>query len=215
MTTDYDFWLFDLDGTLVDIEPAYPRKVMGSVGDRLGVEFTDRERDALWYGFGGTRSQTLAERDVDQQEFWRLFHEEEDPVARAEATYLYDDAEAFLATLDTPVGLVTHCQQYLTEPVLAHLDIADWFETVVCCDDDIGWKPDPKPVELAMREMDVWYNGHSGVLAGDNPSDIGAAWNAGLDGVHVGRRSPAEMGRCVRGDRRVASLLDLASSQGR
>jgi len=23
---DYDFWVFDLDGTLVDIEPSYPAK---------------------------------------------------------------------------------------------------------------------------------------------------------------------------------------------
>ncbi|WP_423999617.1 HAD family hydrolase [Haloarcula salina] len=210
MTTEYDFWLFDLDGTLVDIEPEYPRKVMGAVGDRLGVEFTDRESDALWYGFGGTRSEYLKERDIEQAEFWRLFHEEEDPVARAEATYLYDDAERFFAELDAPAGLVTHCQQYLTEPVLDHLDIADWFETVICCDDDIGWKPDPRPVQTAMRDMNVAHNGHSGVLAGDNPSDIGAAWNAGLDGVHVSRRPASETGRCVRGDRRVSSLLDLS-----
>ncbi|MFC6864821.1 HAD family hydrolase [Halomicroarcula sp. GCM10025817] len=209
MTGPYDFWLFDLDGTLVDIEPWYPRHVMDRVGDRLGVGFTDQEVQTLWYGFGGARDRFLADEGIDPERFWAVFHEEEDPRKRAEATYLYDDAERFLAEQPEPVGLVTHCQEYLTDPVLEHLDIGDWFETVVCCDEDIGWKPDPTPVQLAMRDMGVAHNGHVGVLAGDNPADIGAAWNAGLDGVHVQRRSHEADGYCVMGDHRVESLLDL------
>jgi len=209
MTADYDFWLFDLDGTLVDIEPSYPHQVMERVGDRLGVSFTEREADVLWYGLGSTRNDFLDERGIESETFWSVFHEEEDPIARAEATYLYDDAEQFLDRREEPIGLVTHCQEYLTEPVLAHLDIGDWFDTVVCCDDDIGWKPDPRPVQRAMRDLDVGHDGHRGVLVGDNPQDVGAAWNAGLDGVHVRRQSYEELGRCVLGDHRVESLLDL------
>ena len=32
--TAYDFWLFDLDGTLVDAEWSYTREVFDRVGDR-------------------------------------------------------------------------------------------------------------------------------------------------------------------------------------
>ena len=209
MTDQYDFWLFDLDGTLVDIEPSYPRKVMTAVGDRLGVGFSDQEALMLWYGLGGARDRFLADSEIDPQRFWDVFHEEENPAARARATYLYDDAERFLASRSEPMGLVTHCQEYLTDPVLDRLNIRDWFDTVVCCDDDIGWKPDPRPVQMAMRDLNVAQNGHVGVLAGDNPADIGAAWNAGLDGVHVNRRSHEQDGYCVMGDHRVESLLDL------
>jgi phosphoglycolate phosphatase len=206
MTRSYDFWLFDLDGTLVDVEQSYPAAVMERVGDRLGEGFTDQEAAMLWYGQGETRRGLLAEREVDPERFWQVFHEEEDPYARAEATYLYDDVEAFLAERTEPVGLVTHCQEYLTGPILDGLDIGDWFDTVVCCDDDIGWKPDPKPVNRAMAEMGV---SGDGVLAGDNPGDIGAAWNAGLDGIHVERESPISADRCVRGDHRISSLREL------
>ncbi|MDS0283587.1 HAD family hydrolase [Haloarcula onubensis] len=205
---DYDFWLFDLDGTLVDVEPAYPVEVMERVGDRLGQGFSEREAALLWYGQGDARRGLLAEREVDPSLFWDVFHEEEDPLERAEATYLYDDVEGFLADRTDPVGLVTHCQAYLTEPILDGLDISDWFDTVVCCDDDIGWKPDPEPVHRAMSDMGA-HTGHAGVLAGDNPGDIGAAWNAGLDGIHVARDSPISDDRCVRGDHRVTSLLEL------
>ena len=209
MARDYDFWLFDLDGTLVDVDPAYPVEVMDRVGDRLGQGFSEREAALLWYGQGDARQDFLAERDVDPTRFWDVFHEEEDPLARADATYLYDDVETFLSERPEPVGLVTHCQEYLTEPILDGLDIGDWFDTVVCCDDDIGWKPDPTPVNRAMADLGVDHNGHSGALAGDNPGDIGAAWNAGLDGIHVQRESQFTADRCVRGDHRITSLRDL------
>ena len=209
MARDYDFWLFDLDGTLVDVDPAYPVTVMERVGDRLGRGFSEREAALLWYGQGEARRELLADRAVDPDRFWDVFHEEEDPLARAEATFLYDDVETFLGERTEPVGLVTHCQEHLTEPILDRLDIGDWFDTVVCCDDDIGWKPDPQPVHRAMADLGVGYNGHAGALAGDNPGDIGAARNAGLDGIHVQRGSPIAKDRCVWGDHRVTSLRDL------
>ena len=207
----YDFWLFDLDGTLIDVEWAYTRDVFDRVGDRLGRRFTDREAEILWHGVGGARDPQLRAWGIDPVEFWAVFHDEEQPQLRAESTYLHDDAADFMSELDAPMGVVTHCQSFLTEPVLEHLDIGDYFETVVCCDDQLGWKPDPAPIEYAMAEMSI-NNGQRGVLAGDGESDIGAAWNAGLDGVHIERHDPARRGRCVLGDYRVDSFERLLTS---
>lgn len=226
---EYDFWLLDLDGTLVDIQPSYVHGVFDEVGDRLGREFTDREAEIIWHGLGGSRNEQLAEWDVDVDRFWEVFHDVEDADSRAQHTFLYDDAD-FVADLDVPVGLVTHCQEYLTGPVLDRLDIRDWFDTVVCCTEDTGWKPDPTPVELAMQDLGVGPGGHdsapasradggsdvlqsSGVLAGDGPHDIGAAWNAGLDGIHVERHDPHRRGQCVLGDYRVETFTDLHEVQ--
>jgi phosphoglycolate phosphatase len=213
VSDEYDFWLLDLDGTLVDIEPAYVHQVFEDVGDRLGRSFTDREAEIIWHGLGGSRNQQLRDWDVDVETFWEVFHDVEDAQARAVHTYLYDDAD-FVADIDEPVGLVTHCQQYLTDPVLDRLDIRDWFETIVCCTEETGWKPDPGPVELAMGDLGVAHNGHEGVLAGDGPHDIGAAWNAGLDGIHVERHDPDRRGQCVLGDYRVRTFTELAERQG-
>jgi phosphoglycolate phosphatase len=219
---EYDFWLFDLDGTLVDVDPAYARSVFDRVGDRLGASFTDEEVTILWHGLHGSRDRTLRRKGIDPGAFWEAFHSVEDPQARAEATYLYDDA-AFVGDLDVPVGVVTHCQRYLAEPVVERLDVRDWFDALVCCTDDLGWKPDPAPVHRAMREMGVagprgeavatdggvGAGAGAGVLAGDGPSDIGAAWNAGLDGIHVERHGHELRRGCVRGDLRVRSFDDL------
>ena len=99
----YDRWVFDLDGTLVDVEPAYVRETFDRVGDRLGYEFTDSEAEAIWHGLGGFRNDLLGARGVDVDAFWEIFHDEENPQARAEATYLYDDA-AVVGELEAPTG---------------------------------------------------------------------------------------------------------------
>lgn len=205
---DYDYWLFDLDGTLVDAEWSYTRGVFDEVGDRLGRGFSDREAELLWHGLHGSRDALLAEWGIDRDRFWAEFHDVEDGQVRAEHTFLHDDA-AFVGDLDVPVGLVTHCQRFLTGPVLEHLDVADWFDSVLCCTDEIGWKPDPAPVESVRRDLGVAHDGHAGVLAGDAPSDVGAAWNAGLDAIHVERHDPETRGHCVRADHRVEGFDEL------
>ncbi|MDZ7731202.1 MAG: HAD family hydrolase [Natrialbaceae archaeon] len=204
--SEYDFWLLDLDGTLVDVEFAYSRSVFDRVGERLDYRFTDTEIDILWNGLSGQRNAQLMEWGIDPERFWQIFHEEEDPRARAEATYLHDDAEA-VADLEGPMGLVTHCQAHLTDPVLDHVGIRDWFDSILCCTPEIGWKPDPAPVEHVVAELGV--EGQQGLLVGDGPSDVGAAWNAGLDAAHIERFGPEHRGQCVLGDYRVTGFDEL------
>ena len=212
----YDFWLFDLDGTLVDAEWSYTRNVFDRVGDRIGRTFTDREAEVIWHGLGGSRDATLRAWGIDPDPFWTAFHDVEDPTARAEATYLHDDAADLVSALaaEVPVGVVTHCQSFLADPVVGHLDIGDWFDAFVSCTPELGWKPDPRPVYHAIERLglDPAEPGR-GVLAGDGASDVGAAWNAGLDGIHVERHSPSRRGRCVLADRRVSSFAELPTGR--
>ena len=205
----FDFWVLDLDGTLVDVETGYVRRVMKRVGDRLGHAVTDLEAEMLWYGFGGARDAVLERYGIDPGRFWRVFHEVEDPIQRTAATYLYDDARV-VGELAAPVALVTHCREYLARPVLDRHGIDDWFDAVVCCTDETGWKPSPDPVERAVAGLGV-RGDREGALVGDNPEDVGAARNAGLAGIHVARHDPTRSGRCVLGDHRIGSLAALRS----
>jgi phosphoglycolate phosphatase len=83
---------------------------------------------------------------------------------------------------------------------------------VVCCTSELGWKPDPAPVRLAMRRLGV---DGEGVLIGDGPQDVGAAWNAGLEGIHVERHGHERRGLCVLGDRRIGRLDELLEGENR
>ncbi len=207
--TAYDFWLLDLDGTIVDVEPRYRQETFEAVGDRLGHDFSDEEVERLWHGLCGPRSDELQAMGIDPGRFWPALHEVEDPQARAEATFVHDDAAQLLDTLDgeVPVGVVTHCAPFLAETVVDHLDLRSRFDAFVCCSDDLGWKPDPEPVHYTMDELGV--DSKNGVLAGDGSSDVGAAWNAGLDAVHVERHGPDRRGQCVLADHRVERFDEL------
>ena len=210
VATDYDFWLFDFDGTIVDVEWEYTRSVFDRVGNQLGVSFSDTDAAQLWHGLGDPRNAQIQALGIDPDTFWPALHEVEDPIARAEATYLHEDAAVLLNELhaaNVPVGVVTHCQSFLAQPVVDYLDIEDWFDSFVTCTSELGWKPDPGPVYHAIESLGQDPSTPTtGVLAGDAPSDVGAAWNAGLAGLHVERHSPEQRGRCVLGDYRVASL---------
>jgi len=205
----YDFWLLDLDGTLVDVDPGYKRELLTEVGDRLGVSFADPEVSRVWHGSTASRRGVLASKGLSERGFWTVFDEVDDAEERVEATFLYEDATV-VRSLDAPTGIVTHCPAPITTQVLSHLDICDWFDTVVCCDESVGWKPDPEPIHRAMNGLSV-NGGSSGVLAGDGPHDIGAAWNAGLEGIHVDRHDAALRGEYVLADRSVRAFTDLLS----
>lgn len=202
----YDFWLFDLDGTLVDVEWNYIRAVFDRLERHVDYQFGNREARVLWHGLTGSRNQFLRERNIDIDAFWTAFNDAEQPQQRADASYLHPDAH-WISDLDQPVGIVTHCQPFLAEPVLDRLDIADWFDVVISCSDELGWKPDPTPVELAISQLGV--SDQEGIMIGDSPGDIGAAWNAGLDAVHIERHSPDFRGSRVVADDQVRQLGKL------
>ena len=207
---EYDVHLFDLDGTLVDVRGDYKHTLLSAVADELGCAIPSSEVHSVWHGLGDVRGDFFDRLGVTETEFWEAFDRVDEPAARAEQTFLYDDA-AFVGDIDGPVGLVTHCPADKTARVLDHLDVRDWFDVVVCCDEEVGWKPDPTPVERALSALSVdAADSPAGVLAGDSECDVGAAWNAGLDAVHVERHSPDRRGHCVLGDVRISSFDELA-----
>jgi len=248
----YDAILFDLDGTLVAPRFEHVRRVFDDVGDRVGYAFTDEEARRLWHGLGAPRNEQLRELGLDVAEFWRVFDATENPQERAAAMEVHEDA-AIAAELDAPTALVTHCPPEPTAAVLDHHDLDAWFDAVVCCSDELGWKPDPSPLVHALSELGMDHladvadgqvaadGGQEATTApgaradddrpqdampgapaeqpagalyvGDTEGDVGAAWNAGLDAVHVERFDHDRRQRCVLADYRVSTLADCEPLQ--
>lgn len=219
---EYEVWLFDLDGTLVDAEWTYVREVFDRVGDRLGRRFTDHQAEVLWHGLEGRRDGKLREWGMDPEAFWPAFHGVEDPASRAAASYLHKDAERLVRQINAqgrPTGIVTHCASFLAWPVVSNLGIEDWFDVILPCSNETGWKPDPAPIYQALGEIETVTGtpsdstaGLDGVFVGDGSNDVGAAWNAGLDAIHIERHGHERRRRCVLADHRVTSFDELPRS---
>ena len=91
--SDYDYWLLDLDGTVVDIESGYIYDVFEEVGEHIGYGFSQEQAEILWHGLGGFRNSQLERWNVDPAAFWAAFHEVEDGETRADHAFVYPDAK--------------------------------------------------------------------------------------------------------------------------
>ena len=81
------------------------------------------------------------------------------------------------------MGLVTSNSRRGTDLTLEHLRLRGFFESVVTRDDCPEMKPDPTPLSMAVKELDV--RADETIFVGDSIMDILAASNAGVRSVAV------------------------------
>jgi phosphoglycolate phosphatase len=196
----FEYYVFDLDGVLVDVRDSYKREIFEEVGDELGRGFSEEEIDRLWYGVGGGRKEILRDWGYDPREFWEVFDAIDTPERRVEHTYAYDDTTV-LDEIEAPMGVVTHSPPALADRALEKTGLAGRFDSVVCCSYDIGYKPEPAPIRACLDEMSASSSPDDSVMIGDSVSDVRGAWNAGLTAGHIDR-----VGHRVDADINIESL---------
>lgn len=82
------------------------------------------------------------------------------------------------------VGLVTSRLWNTTAMGLEKYDMKKYFDTFVTHDDTDKHKPDPEPVNIALRRLDS--QNHETIMVGDSMFDILCAKNAGVKAALVG-----------------------------
>lgn len=197
----FDYYVFDLDGVLVDVRDSYRREIFEEVGDELGRGFTDEEIDRLWYGVGGDRKEILRDWGYDPREFWEVFDAIDTPERRVEHTYAYDDTTV-LDEIEVPMGVVTHSPPALADRALEKTGLEGKFDSVICCSYELGYKPEPEPIRVCLDEIGA--SPDDSVMIGDSVSDVKGAWNAGLTAGHIDR-----VGHRVDADINIESLHDV------
>ncbi|MFB6283683.1 MAG: HAD family hydrolase [Halobacteria archaeon] len=200
----YDYLVFDLDGVLVDVTEGYRNWIFDEIGDELDYSFSDRQKEMLWHGVGeGSREEMLRSWGFDDtRTFWDVYDEVECFEKRLEHTYAYEDCSV-LESLDQPMGIVTHSPGELAERALEEAELREHFDSIVSCSYDLGYKPDPSPIDKCLDDMAC--NGGDALMVGDSVSDVRGAWNAGLSAGHLDR-----MGHCIEADYRFESLVEVA-----
>jgi HAD superfamily hydrolase (TIGR01509 family) len=185
LTQTYDALLFDCDGTLADTMPAHYRAWLVAT-EAHGLDF-DEDR---FYAFAGRPSRNIiaslaAEAGIEI---------DIDHAARAkEASFL--DQLAHVLPIDPvvevvlrsrgriPMAVVTGGYRDICMKILAHIGVANAFETIVASEDTELHKPEPEPFLEAARRLGA--RPERCVVWEDSDLGLEAARQAGMHWIDV------------------------------
>jgi len=172
--------LFDLDGTLIESAPDIHAAVNEvAMADGLSPFTLADVRSYVGIGIATTTRRAYAARNVtlDEATLQRKAAAVADAYARRDSalTTLLPGALEMLerySAAGVRLAIVTNKLQDATEAVLAHFDIARFFDVVIG-DGTVARKPAPDMLLQALAVLDVRPS--RALMVGDSPADIGAA----------------------------------------
>ena len=175
--------LFDLDGTVIDSGAIILASMRHAAREVLGVEPPDDELMAAVGGPGlEAQMRALAPDRVD--ELVTVYRAHNEPLHEGLASCAgIDDVLVRLKEEGRRLGIVTAKRRATVELAFAQVPLGHLFETVVGGDETETHKPEPEPLLLAARRLDVAPDDCAYV--GDSPFDIRAAKAAGMHAVAV------------------------------
>jgi HAD superfamily hydrolase (TIGR01549 family) len=200
--------IFDWDGTLVDSAEATYRSYV-SLFSHFGIRF-DRRRFAetyspAWqrtYRAVGLREELWPEADRR----WRKYYSAE---TNALLPGVHSALER-LAVAGLRLGIVSSGERQRVVAELADLQVARFFEVVVCGDDLPFKKPRPEALERAIRELAV--RPEEAAYVGDSPEDVEMTKAAGAYAVAIPGGFPNHAALLAAGPQAQARSLEEAVS---
>ena len=178
LTTSYDAFLFDCDGTLLHTLDIWI-DACDTVLKNHGVHVSRQEigaRLGQWeLMLEGIPEDKFAQA---QQEVAAIAH------PQAATAPLYPGVEALLARLKAQhkkLALITASDREVIDLVLAHHNLVSYFDLVITGSDITVHKPDPEGILFALRTFGI--PNERAVMIGDSDKDLGAAKNADVDSV--------------------------------
>ena len=174
--------LFDLDGTLIDTAADFIRIIQDMCRDKqCDVVAADLIRTQVSEGARAMVKLVYPELDVEDPVF--LAHRQRfldvygDDIAVE--TDLFEGMYPLLEALESqniPWGIVTNKPRWLSEALLKALNLTDRCAVLVCPEDVSKTKPDPEPMYLAAKQIQI--QPEDCIYIGDHPRDIDAGRHA-------------------------------------
>ncbi len=185
----YEGYLFDLDGTLVDTAPDINAALNVSLHN-AGLDGVDISLTRHWVGHGSRTliNQALAylaqpERDIEPLLEDFLHHYRHNLATHSRIYPGVEQTLKQLKTSGTKLAVVTNKLAELSEPLLADIGLATYFDLIVSGDTANAPKPDPAPVLLCLQAFGLTAG--QTLFVGDSDTDVNAALAAGVDVVCV------------------------------
>jgi HAD superfamily hydrolase (TIGR01509 family) len=178
--------LFDLDGVLVDSEPA-SEEAWSSALARFGYDLGS----AGHQGFMGKTDRQLAEHyaaiiGVEVSELEAMNQACLLDRLHEGGVYMFDDVPPLLGSLDgVPVAVASNSHRWRLQAILEGAGLADRFSVMVSSDDVDLPKPAPDVYLRAAQQLGVAPN--ESVVVEDTPTGIEAGRAAGMRVVAIDR----------------------------
>lgn len=174
--------LFDMDGTLLDTAPDFIAICQAMRAAReLPPTDEQRIRDVI---SGGANAMIQASFDLPPEaagfEALRLEFLERYQQGCAVHSHLYEGMAQLLADIEQANliwGVVTNKPLRFAEPIMQQLGLAERSAVLICPDHVTRSKPDPEPLLLACRKLDL--DPASVLFVGDDLRDIESGRDAG------------------------------------
>ena len=174
--------LFDLDGTLIDTAADFIRIIQDMCRDKqCDVVAADLIRTQVSEGARAMVKLVYPELDVEdpiflahRQRFLDIYGND-----IAVETDLFEGMYPLLETLESqniPWGIVTNKPRWLSEALLKALNLTERCAVLVCPEDVSKTKPDPEPMYLAAKRIQI--QPENCIYVGDHPRDIDAGRHA-------------------------------------
>ena len=176
--------LFDLDGTLIDTAGDFIRIIQSMCREEnRGVVDAALIRTQVSEGARAMVKLVYPELEVDdpiflahRQRFLDLYGAD-----IAVDTDLFEGMYPLLESLEAkhiPWGIVTNKPRDLSEALLKALNLTERCAVLVCPEDVSKTKPDPEPMYLAAKQLNIAPS--EIIYVGDHPRDIDAGRNANM-----------------------------------
>ena len=174
--------LFDLDGTLIDTAADFIRIIQAMCREKpCDIVDADLIRTQVSEGARAMVKLVYPELELEDPVFLQhrqrfLDHYEQQIVVD---TDLFLGMYPLLEELEThqiPWGIVTNKPRGLSELLLAALNLTERCAVLVCPEDVSKTKPDPEPMYLAAKQLNL--EARDIIYVGDHPRDIDAGRNA-------------------------------------
>ena len=174
--------LFDLDGTLIDTAADFIRIIQDMCrANQCDVVAADLIRTQVSEGARAMVKLVYPELDVEDPVF--LAHRQRflDIYGNdiAVETDLFEGMYPLLEALESqniPWGIVTNKPRWLSEALLKALNLTERCAVLVCPEDVSKTKPDPEPMYLAAKRIQI--QPEDCIYVGDHPRDIDAGRHA-------------------------------------
>ena len=179
--------LFDLDGTLIDTAADFIRIIQQMCREE-GRALVEPELIRTQVSEGARAMVKLVYPEMQLEDPVFLQHRQRflDRYGAdiAVDTDLFDGMYPLLEQLeaqDIPWGIVTNKPRWLSEALLKALNLSERCAVLVCPEDVTRTKPDPEPMYLAAKQLNL--AAEDCIYIGDHPRDIDAGRHAKMPTV--------------------------------